>query len=141
MILTSWTCGVFTKCASSANDSSQNRFLPAMIVLITSVFIILFILLNCVVSEVLSIKMTLSWEFPEGSVVRTLQGAEIRSLDGKWRSCMPPGVAKKKKKKERETFFSNIEYIFLEVIILSKNIEKIVVYLFLMLPLIKWWKL
>ena len=50
---------------------------------------------------------------------------------------MPPGVAKKKKKKERETFFSNIEYIFLEVIILSKNIEKIVVYLFLMLPLIK----
>ena len=101
MILTSWTCGVFTKCALSGNDSSQNRFLPTMIVVITSVFIILFILLNCVVSEVLSIKMILSWEFPEGSVVRTLQGAEIRSLVGKWRSCMPPGVAKKKKRKGR----------------------------------------
>ena len=135
MILTSWTCGVFTKCALSVNDSSQNRFLPTMIVLITSVFIILFILLNCVVSEVLSIKMILSWEFPEGSVVRTLQGAEIPSLVEDLRSLKPHSKAKKKK--ERETFFSNIEYIFLEVIILSKNIEKMVVYLFLMLPLIK----
>lgn len=78
--------------------------------------------------------MTLSWEFPEGSVVRTLQGAEILPPEGEMKILYATWHGQKKK---RETFFSNIEYIFLEVIILSKNIEKMVVYLFLMLPLIK----
>lgn len=77
--------------------------------------------------------MTLSWEFPEGSVVRTLQRS-ILPLEGKMKILYATWHGQKKKK---ETFFSNIEYIFLEVIILSKNIEKMVVYLFLMLPLIK----
>lgn len=134
MILTSWTCGVFTKCASSVNDSSQNRFLPTMILLITSVFIILFLLLNCVVSEVLS-----KWHFLGNFLkVQWLGLFRGQNEDPVCHLAWPKG---KKKKKERETFFSNIEYIFLEVIILSKNIEEMVVYLFLMLPLIKWWKL
>ena len=44
------------------------------------------------------------WEFPGSPVIKTfdfpMQGAQVQSLVGELRSCLPCGMAKKKKKKE-----------------------------------------
>ena len=53
----------------------------------------------------LLLKFSVDWDFPDGPVVKTLlplQGAWVQSLDRELRSHKPHGMAKKKKREEKE---------------------------------------